>query len=182
VTEWASARSGMSVRCDSDTDESGGRRWLYIPAMSNKRGISLAAGVFLVLAATAAVWVLGTHHDEDTRHWQSGITQGSRHLLHMQGWKFQPADASHTPISEGAAVDHANAQDRIGGQLIRVTFARVVPPDTSEDPAPGQVWVIEYGGVRVPPLGGADSPGEHSGTEVVLIDADTGRTRFAITG
>jgi len=128
------------------------------------------------------VWVRGTHHPEDSRHWQSGITSRSLHMLHSQGWQLRAVPISDAPGAEGAAVDHANADDRIGGRLIRVTLVQAVPPDTSDNPTPGLVWVIEYGGVHVPPLGGTDTPGEHSGTEVVLVDADTGKTRFAITG
>ena len=60
--------------------------------------------------------------------------------------------------------------------------AQVTPPDTADNPTPERMWVLEFANVSMPPMGGADNPGKHSGVGIFLVDAQTNEIRYSIYG
>lgn len=83
---------------------------------------------------------------------------------------------------EGAAVDHALNQtpNNTTPRVSRITLAWMTPPVRSYDPRPGLIWVIELANVYLPPMGVTDTAGKHAGVEIVLVDTNTLRPRYAI--
>lgn len=44
------------------------------------------------------------------------------------------------------------------------------------------MWVLEFADVSIPPLGGADTPGNHRGVGLFLVDAQTDEARYSVYG
>ena len=72
------------------------------------------------------------------------------------------------------SMDKASTVTLMSAKSTRASGSDAVFPDAVK------VWAIEFDRVSVP-LGGPDSPGEHSGTVLVLVDPNTLKTLVATT-
>ena len=153
--------------------------------MSKARVLILAITCCVLAVATlAVVWFHQDGKSSDARRWPSGISATSLHTLRTQGWTVQQEPLSDEQAGqEGTVVDRVTDQiGMLAGHNVRVSIAQATPPATAYNPRPGRMWVLEFTGVSMPALGGADTPGEHSGVGIFLVDARTNELRYSIYG
>lgn len=138
----------------------------------------------LAVATLAVVWLHQDGKSSDARRWPSGISATSLRTLRTQGWTVQQEPLSDAQAGqEGAVVDSVVHQiGMLAGHNLRVSLVQVTPPDTDYNPTPGRMWVLEFADVSIPPMGGADTPGKHSGVGIFLVDAQTNGIRYSIYG
>lgn len=131
-----------------------------------------------VLAAALIAWInpLSTSAaaEHSRQHWPSGVSPKATAHLQQQHWILTPPSSRADPGDEAAAVKSAVAQmGWLDVSKAKTVTLMDVRQTGSSQPGPITVWVIEFGGVSVPPMGGTDTPGKHAGGMVVLVNADT---------
>jgi len=165
--------------------------WAVAPRRRHFAPFLAALGIAVLLWAAfvgVSQWVGSGSASAGARVWPSGLHPGTLdHLRRQSHVSLTPVNTDSSSVTDEAkavaqavsdmswlSMDKASTVTLMSAKSTRASGSDAVFPDAVK------VWAIEFDRVSVP-LGGPDSPGEHSGTVLVLVDPNTLKTLVATT-